>query len=334
MSKLTKRLQDLLHRYWVDALCLLLSLGFFGAFLHNSLGMNTGALGYRTRVANLMSGTVNRKSVDAPAFAEIHPQAPLYDRDAIWAPAGAGTVQIRLIDQTLFDISPGTLVVLKKQENLKAPGLAVDVVAGSVEIREISHQVAQGFTQFKVGDKPMPASELARGSKLSVGRDAQEPVGKPSPEPTPSATPSGQPSPAASPSVAPTGGAGGETGPVTAQGGGLIHPREGMTYYLMSSKEMEIVFSWPPSVRGDLVVRPAPGSAGEAAKIAAIRVKGAQPAGTRVKLKAGSLYEWSVVDGGGHPLHGPHQVTVEPYSGAQVLQSLNGADQGMVEIVQ
>ena len=171
MSKRSEAISRWFQRYWVDGLCLLLSLAFFSLFLRNSLVMSSGALGYRTKVGNLTSGMVNRKSVDAPVFSEVRPDAALFDRDAIWTPANEGTVQIRLIDQTLFDISPGTLVVFKKTDNFKAPGLMVDIISGSIEIREISHQIGARMIQFRIGDKPMPASDLAKGTKL--GKDAK-----------------------------------------------------------------------------------------------------------------------------------------------------------------
>jgi hypothetical protein len=333
MSKQPGRLASLASRFWVDALCMLAALAFFGFFLRNSLIISSGALGYRTKVGNLMSGTVNRKSVDAPVFTEITPEAAIFDRDAIWTPSNSGLVQIRLIDQTLFDISPGTLVVLKKAENLKAPGLSVDVVAGSVEIREVSRQVGVGLTQFKIGDKPMPASELGKGAKLSTIRETRGSAPSAQPSASPAPLPSPSPAPDASASPVPSaipGEPGQEDAPAPAASPeALFYPREGMRFYVMTRKRIEVAFSWPSKHAGDLVIRKLSGSAQQAE----VRVPKARALATRVPLAVGAQYEWRIQGTGGRPAFGPHRFGIEEYSGQQVMETMGGSD-GLVEIVQ
>jgi hypothetical protein len=331
MSKLMKAAAGWVGRYWLDGLCLLLSVAFFTLFLRNSLVMSSGALGYRAKVGRLEAGPVNRKGVDAPMFAEIKPVADLYDRDALWSPPASGLVRVRLSDGTLFDISPGSLVVLRKSENLKAPGLVVDIISGSVEILEASKMVIQGLTQFKVGEKPMPPSEVTKGSKL--GKEAKKP------EPAPSQAilsdsapaPSGTPLPSLTPAPSPSPSNVAKPKPPGAVDSS-IHPRESMKYYVMTSQVVELTFSWPDLIAGDLVVRPLGGKGkGMGSEI---RVKGAKPRGTTAPIKVGPHYEWSIENAQGAVVSGPHHFSVEPFSGQQVIDTVGGTEESMVEILQ
>jgi hypothetical protein len=97
----------------------------------------------------------------------------------------------------------------------------------------------------------------------------------------------------------------------------------------MTSRVIEVTFSWPPGLKGELVIRPVGGASKEA-----VRPKSPSAHGTKTRLPVGASYEWTLQDSAGRVLSGPRRFSILPYSNAQVLDSMDGADGGPTEIVQ
>ena len=212
---MTAQKKPLILRVGTDILLFVLASLCFGLFIRNSISARTSAEG-GLPIAQVQSGSLERKRSGMVSFIEVSKGAPLFNRDSIWVGEGK-SADILFEDGTELKILEKTFLVLRKQGGIEKP---IQVFTGEVRVKSTNHT-----SVIEIDEK-------------------QKGVGKHSPEPQPSGGLGDVlPMPVENPSPEPV---------IDNQ----LYPRPNTIFFVSGGKsETAVSFSWPEPIDGILTVR-------------------------------------------------------------------------------
>ncbi|MDR3608226.1 MAG: hypothetical protein P4M08_12720 [Oligoflexia bacterium] len=303
---------------------LALSFGAIACFTTYALQVHSIEKGIASgqSLAQLIDGTILKKSAGSPVFSEFSPEALLYNRDVVWVESSP-SVKIRFDEGSTLTVQRGSLLIISRSLLSTNAGSRIQLLAGEIKLEKSWH-MPWVKTDYEIysGDRKVAIDESQRDITVRTEdkpAETEKPLPPQQTEPSLATAKKPQPVSSAAPSAPPESSRAQRLDQVPMS----VHPKPNSILLKIGGQKAIVSFIWPNPVNGSLEVRALENASAE--KSLPLH----QVTRTSIPLGVEMRYEWVVKDAtDGHVLYGPYTFKVlstERHKLGQLIQTENKA---------